>query len=50
MLKPQMLKLKDVTTFIRGVAKRSFNLGYKIASKFSLANATAEMENGLLNN
>ena len=32
----------------RGVAKRSFNLGYKIASKFSLANAAAEMENGLL--
>ena len=32
----------------RGVAKRSFNLGYKIASKFSLSNATAEMENGLL--
>jgi len=32
----------------RGIAKRSFNLGYKIASKFSLANATAEMENGLL--
>lgn len=32
----------------RGVAKRSFNLGYKIASKFSLIKATAEMENGLL--
>lgn len=32
----------------RGIAKRSFNLGYKIASKFSLANADAEMNNGLL--
>ena len=29
-------------------ARRSFNLGYKIASKFSLANATAEMEMGYL--
>lgn len=32
----------------RGIAKRSFNLGYKIASKFSLVNADAEMNNGLL--
>ena len=32
----------------RGIAKRSFNLGYKIASKFSLVNADAEMDNGLL--
>ena len=32
----------------RGVARRSFSLGYKIASKFSLANASAEMKNGLL--
>lgn len=32
----------------RGIAKRSFNLGYKIASKFSLANADAEMKDGLL--
>ena len=32
----------------RGVAKRSFNLGYKIASKFNLPQATAEMKNGLL--
>ena len=39
---------EDRTYIHTGVAKRSFNLGYKIASKFSLANATAEMENGLL--
>ena len=32
----------------RGVAKRSFNLGYKIASKFDLPKAEAMMENGLL--
>lgn len=32
----------------KGIAKRSFNLGYKIASKFDLSNAEAEMENGLL--
>jgi len=31
-----------------GVAKRSFNLGYKIASKFDLSKAEAMMENGLL--
>jgi len=40
--------LPDGTWIHRGIARRSFNLGYKIASKFSLANATAEMENGLL--
>jgi len=32
----------------QGVAKRSFNLGYKIASKFDLPKAEAMMENGLL--
>jgi HSP20 family protein len=32
----------------QGVAKRSFNLGYKIASKFDLSKADAMMENGLL--
>jgi len=32
----------------RGIARRSFNLGYKIAPKFSLANADAEMNDGLL--
>ena len=32
----------------RGIARRSFNLGYKIAPKFSLANADAEMKDGLL--
>ena len=32
----------------KGIAKRSFNLGYKISSKFNLSKAEAEMENGLL--
>ena len=31
-----------------GIAKRSFNLGYKIAAKFDLSKAEAMMENGLL--
>ena len=41
-------EVNDCNYIHRGIARRSFNLGYKIASKFSLANATAEMENGLL--
>jgi len=32
----------------RGIARRSFSLGYKIASKFNLSKAEASMENGLL--
>ena len=32
----------------RGIACRSFNLGYKVASKFNLSEASAEMKNGLL--
>ena len=32
----------------RGIARRSFNLGYKIAPKFSLVNSEAEMKDGLL--
>lgn len=38
----------DRTYINRGIAKRSFNLGYKIASKFDLSKAEALMENGLL--
>tara|TARA_R100000951_G_scaffold36373_1_gene31139 strand:- start:3929 stop:4345 length:417 start_codon:yes stop_codon:yes gene_type:complete len=39
----------DERTYIhKGIAKRSFNLGYKIASKFDLSKADAMMENGLL--
>jgi len=32
----------------RGIARRSFSLGYKIATKFNLPEALAEMQNGLL--
>ena len=41
-------EVDDCNYIHRGVAKRSFNLGYKIASKFNLPQATAEMKNGLL--
>ena len=40
--------INDCTYLHKGIAKRSFNLGYKVASKFHLALAEAEMENGLL--
>lgn len=40
--------LPEGTWIHRGIARRSFNLGYKIASKFNLADADAEMVNGLL--
>ena len=32
----------------KGIAKRSFNLGWKIDSRFNLSNATADFKNGLL--
>jgi len=32
----------------KGLSKKSFNLGYKIAAKFELENLDAKMENGLL--
>ena len=39
----------DVTNFIhKGIARRSFNLGYKVSSRFDLQNADAQMNNGLL--
>jgi len=41
-------EVNDCNYIHRGVAKRSFNLGYKIASKFDLANAEAGLKNGLL--
>ena len=31
-----------------GLSKKSFNFGYKIAPKYDLSQASAEMENGLL--
>ena len=42
-------KEEDLGEFIhRGIAKRSFNLGWKIDSKFDLNKASAEFKNGLL--
>jgi HSP20 family protein len=39
----------DVTNYIhKGIARRSFNLGYKVSSRFDLQNADAQMNNGLL--
>ena len=39
----------DLGEFIhKGIAKRSFNLGWKIDSKFQLSKADASFENGLL--
>jgi HSP20 family protein len=35
-------------TIHRGLAKRAFNLGYKISSKFNLRKVEAKLENGLL--
>jgi HSP20 family protein len=32
----------------RGIARRSFSLGYKVATKFNLPESSAEMKNGLL--
>jgi len=43
-------KAKDdeINYYHRGIAKRSFNLGWKIDSKFDLSKAEANFENGLL--
>lgn len=39
----------DAINFIhKGIARRSFNLGYKISSRFDLQSADAVMKNGLL--
>lgn len=32
----------------RGIARRSFNLAYKISPKYDLSQSTAQMDNGLL--
>ena len=39
---------KDKNYVYKGIAKRSFNLGYKVASRFDLSKSEAKMENGLL--
>jgi HSP20 family protein len=35
-------------TIYRGLARRSFDLGYKISAKYDLSKAEAKLENGLL--
>ena len=40
--------VNDCNYIKRGIARRSFNLGYKIVNKFDLSIAEAEMKNGLL--
>lgn len=40
--------IDDCNYLHKGIARRSFNLGYKVTSKFKLADSTAEMKNGLL--
>jgi len=39
---------KSVDYIHRGIARRSFNLGWKISPKFNLNRVDAKMENGLL--
>jgi len=40
---------EDFSNYVyKGLAKRSFNLGYKVAAKFELEKLEAEMKDGLL--
>ena len=46
---PEAVSTDHSTRYIvRGIAKRAFNLGYRVSSKFNLASSSAEMKNGLL--
>ena len=38
----------DFNYHYKGIAKRAFNLGYKVSAKYNLSNASAEMKDGLL--
>ena len=40
--------VNDCEYIHKGIARRSFSLGYKVASRYDLSQAEAEMENGLL--
>jgi HSP20 family protein len=46
--KPEDDKILHPGTIVNGLAKRSFNLGYKISSKYDLSKADGKLENGLL--
>ena len=46
--KPKEEENSDTVFVKRGLTRKSFSLGYRIASRFSLSKADASMENGLL--
>jgi len=46
--KPEEEKEWDCEYIHRGIARRSFNLGYRISSKLDITKTDAEMKNGLL--
>ena len=46
--KPEEEKELHPGTIHRGLSKKSFNLGYKISSKYDLGKADGKLENGLL--
>ena len=46
--KPQEEEQELTMYHYRGITRRSFNLGYKVAPRFELTQASATMDNGLL--
>ena len=46
--KPETKTEFDPGTIYRGLSKKSFNLGYKISSKYDLGKSEGKLENGLL--
>jgi HSP20 family protein len=46
--KPEDEKELHPGTIHRGLSRKSFNLGYKISSKYDLSKADGKLENGLL--
>lgn len=46
--KPKTSEKVNETYLVKSISKRSFNLGYKVSSKYDLAKANCKMENGLL--
>jgi HSP20 family protein len=48
--KPEDEKELHPGTIHRGLSRKSFNLGYKISSKYDLGKADGKLENGLLDN
>ena len=46
--KPDKDEKKNIHTYHSGIAKRNFNLGWKIAGRFILSDIEASMKDGLL--